>query len=103
MSSGLLGMGGPGYRFADEFHPKARHSKPGILSMANAGPATNGSQFFITEIPTPRLNDKHTVFGACEPADIIKTITRVPKDPSDATKSRPAKPVILKKVTISRR
>ncbi|MBN1484264.1 MAG: peptidylprolyl isomerase [Chloroflexia bacterium] len=77
------GRGGPGYRFADEFHPSLKHAGPGILSMANAGPNTNGSQFFITYVATPWLDGKHTVFGRIiHGLEVLQAIS--PRDPMKA-------------------
>lgn len=93
------GTGGPGYRFADEIHPNLKFTKAGLLAMANAGPNTNGSQFFITLAPTDWLNGKHTIFGeVVEGMDTIKKIAKVKKGAND----RPLTPVVMKKVTIER-
>lgn len=92
------GMGDPGYMFEDEFDPNLNFDVPGRLAMANSGPNTNGSQFFITEVPTEHLNQKHTIFGQCDDSSIlvVKSIARVERDSND----KPIDPVILKKVTI---
>lgn len=93
------GTGGPGYKFADEFTPKRKFTKAGILAMANAGPNTNGSQFFITLAPTDWLNGRHTIFGeVVDGLDVVEKIGSVKTLPGD----RPATPVVMKTVSIER-
>jgi peptidyl-prolyl cis-trans isomerase A (cyclophilin A) len=92
------GMGSPGYQFDDEFDPNLNFDVPGRLAMANSGPNTDGSQFFITELPYDSLNQHYTIFGQCDDAsvEVVKAIARVPRNSDD----KPITPVVLKKVTI---
>jgi len=91
------GMGGPGYKFADEFSPNLKHDKVGVLSMANSGPNTNGSQFFITAAATPWLNGKHSVFGqVTQGLDVVQKIATAPRDAGD----RPKTEIKMTKVTV---
>jgi peptidyl-prolyl cis-trans isomerase A (cyclophilin A) len=93
------GRGGPGYEFADEIHPDLRFDRPYLLAMANAGPGTNGSQFFITVGATPWLNGKHTIFGeVIEGSDVVDLISRV----KTASQDRPAQDVVIESVTVER-
>jgi len=94
------GTGGPGYKFEDEFHPSLKHDKPGKLSMANAGPGTNGSQFFVTVAATPWLDGKHSIFGeVVEGMDVVNEISKVRTAPGD----RPVEDVIVKTLKIERK
>ena len=96
------GRGGPGFTIQDEFHPSLRH-RPGTLSMANTGrPNSGGGQFFITEVATPHLDDKHSVFGYCDPVALVVKMTGVEKTGGGRAPSRPAVDIVLKKLTIHR-
>ena len=91
------GRGGPGYRFEDEFHDSLKFDKPGLLAMANAGPNTNGSQFFITTVPTPHLTGRHTIFGrVLEGQDVVEAISRLPTNAED----RPVQDVKIEGIRI---
>ncbi len=93
------GTGGPGYEFGDEFRGSLRHDRPGKLSMANAGPNTNGSQFFVTVAATPWLDDHHTIFGeVVEGQDVVNAVSVLPRDGND----RPHQPPVIRKVRIER-
>jgi cyclophilin family peptidyl-prolyl cis-trans isomerase len=90
------GTGGPGYKYDGEFDPSVKHDRPGLLSMANAGPGTDGSQFFLTFVPTPHLNGKHTIFGeVTDGMDVVKTL-----EASGSSSGTPSEKLVMTKVTI---
>ena len=97
LGTGFGGPEGPGFPFKDEFASSLKFDLPGRLAMANSGPNTNGSQFFITEVPTTYLNGKHTIFGQCEDLDVVRAIARVP-----VNEEKPVKPVVIKRVNVER-
>lgn len=94
------GRGGPGYKFADEFHPELQFDKPYLLAMANAGPGTNGSQFFITVDKTPHLNRRHTIFGEVTDPDSQQVVDAISTTSTDGN-DRPSEPVVIESITIS--
>ena len=96
------GTGGPGYTFKDEFHPELQFDRPYLLAMANAGPGTNGSQFFITTVPTDWLNNRHTLFGEVEDEDSRRVVDSISSAKTGAG-DRPVEPVVIETVSVERR